>query len=183
MQGKTTSQIPPPLRYYSRREAAPLIHVSESSLDMLRRTGQIKGICKGRRVFFSEEELDRYMRRPTGNIWPPKQNGKTTRHCAPVETKPSKESRHFSGQRLVISEAQHKALAAAYEGADLEAEYRKMDAWLVTNKRNYRNFGRFANSWLNNMRIPQDRRPSHEYRTIKQRIIEAREAQERERSN
>ena len=66
---------------------------------------------------------------------------------------------------------------------EYEAEYRKMDAWLVTNKLNYRDFGRFANSWLNRTKIPQDRRPSHEYRTIKQRIIEAREAQERERSN
>src|SRR5208282_4124185 len=55
---------------------------------------------------------------------------------------------HFSGIRLLIDIQAHEAFKVAYEGLDLEVEYRKMDAWLVANKRNHRAFGRFANSWL-----------------------------------
>ena len=55
---------------------------------------------------------------------------------------------HFQGTRLVIDEKCHQSFLSAFEGMNLEQEYRKMDAWLVSNKRNYRAFGRFADSWL-----------------------------------
>jgi hypothetical protein len=181
MQSLKPSRLPPPLRYYNRQEAASYLHVCPASLDILRSTGQIKAVLRGRRVYYTEEELQRHEHKSITHIWPPKQNGKTSRHFTPPD--PDRTQLHFSGQKLILTKAHHKAFTAAYQGADLEAEYLKMDAWLVTNKRGYRDFGRFANNWLNRMRIPQDRRPSHEYRTIKQRIIEARQAQERERNN
>lgn len=72
----------------------------------------------------------------------------------------------FVGIKLVIEKKSHDSFLVAYEGLDLMAEYRLMDAWLVSNRRNYRNFGRFANSWLGRARIPSNgNSPRHE-RTI-----------------
>lgn len=71
------------------------------------------------------------------------------------ETRPTFASFFFEGQRLKITVPEHKALATAFEGADFLTEYRKMDAWLVTNKRSYRSFGRFANSWLSRQAMPK----------------------------
>ena len=63
---------------------------------------------------------------------------------------------HFKGQRLIIEAETHKVFLTAYEGTDLESEYRRMDAWLVSNKRNYKAFGRFANTWLSRVKIPMN---------------------------
>lgn len=61
---------------------------------------------------------------------------------------------HFTGTRLRITEEEHSAMSKAFEGIDLEVEYLKMDSWLVTNHRNYRSFGRFANTWIARIRVP-----------------------------
>lgn len=61
---------------------------------------------------------------------------------------------HFQGTRLKISPEEHEAFTKAFEGTDLAVEYLKMDSWLVSNHRNYRAFGRFANSWLSRTAIP-----------------------------
>ena len=177
MQSMKASQLPPPLRYYNRREAASYLHLCPASLDILRSTGQIKAVLRGRRVYYLEEELQRHEQKSITHIWPPKQNGKTSRHFAPPD--PDRTELHFSGQKLVLTRAQHKAFTAAYQGADLEAEYRKMDAWLVTNKRGYRNYGRFANNWLNRMRIPQNAGRDHGQKTLSQRIREFKQAKVR----
>lgn len=63
---------------------------------------------------------------------------------------------HFQGKRLLIDQELHEASLVAWEGIDLECEYRKMDAWLVSNKRNYKAFGRFANTWLSRVKIPMN---------------------------
>jgi hypothetical protein len=60
----------------------------------------------------------------------------------------------FDGIKLKIDQKSHDAFLVAYEGTNLLTEYRRMDAWLVSNKRNYRDFGRFANSWLGKLKIP-----------------------------
>lgn len=62
---------------------------------------------------------------------------------------------YFSGDRLKITQKEHGVFTKAYEGTDLDSEYRRMDSWLVSNRRNYRNFGRFANSWLSRQKIPR----------------------------
>jgi 5-methylcytosine-specific restriction endonuclease McrA len=78
-----------------------------------------------------------------------KQNTTRTRQKAP-----SIGSLHFTGQRLKITIEEHQALSLAFEGADFGTEYLKMDSWLVTNHRNYRAFGRFANGWLSRQKLP-----------------------------
>lgn len=70
------------------------------------------------------------------------------------ETTSNGGSLHFSGTRLKITSEEHKALSLAFEGADFGTEYFKMDSWLVTNRRNYRAFGRFANGWLSRQKLP-----------------------------
>jgi len=60
---------------------------------------------------------------------------------------------YFKGQRLEITASVHESLKQAYQGLDLDAEYKKMDAWLVSNQRTYRNYGRFANSWLSRYKV------------------------------
>lgn len=69
---------------YSRRKAARELDISESSFDMLRRRGLIKGVRQGRNIYFLEAEIRRLARLKLPSIWPPKQNGKTTRHFAPA---------------------------------------------------------------------------------------------------
>lgn len=61
---------------------------------------------------------------------------------------------HFSGTKLRITTEEHQVFTKAFEGTDLAAEYLKMDSWLVANHRNYRAFGRFANTWLSRVKIP-----------------------------
>jgi hypothetical protein len=88
---------------------------------------------------------------------------------APAASAPSKPI-HFTGQKLTITKSNHLAFQTAFEGTDLETEYRRMDAWLVTNKRNYRDFGRFANSWLSRTKIPADAKEQRHVKTAKERM-------------
>jgi excisionase family DNA binding protein len=67
---------------YSRREAAEELSISVSSIDQLIRTKKISTRRQGRRVLIARAELDKYARQDNPKIWPPKQNGKTTRKLA-----------------------------------------------------------------------------------------------------
>ena len=68
---------------YSRRNAARALDLSESSLDVLIHSGKLKVIRKGRRVYIGADELERAARLQLDRIWPPKREGKATRHFAP----------------------------------------------------------------------------------------------------
>lgn len=66
----------------------------------------------------------------------------------PVTGKPVAEI-HFSGTHIKIPKPNHQKFADAYPCIDLESEYRKMDAWLMSNPRSQkRDKIRFANNWL-----------------------------------
>lgn len=88
----------------------------------------------------------------------------------------------FRGTKLHITETEHKALASAFEGADLVAEYLRMDCWLVTNHRSYRSFGRFANTWMSRARIPIIRGDGNGQATSKHIERQRRVFEERERA-
>jgi len=70
---------------YSRRNAARELDMSESSFDMLRRRVRIREIRQGRNVYFLPADIHRLACLNLPAIWPSKQNGKTTRHFAPVK--------------------------------------------------------------------------------------------------
>lgn len=70
---------------YSRRNAARELEMSVSTFDMLRRRRLIREIRQGNRVYFPRAEIERVALMNLPAIWPAKQNGKTTRHFAPVK--------------------------------------------------------------------------------------------------
>jgi len=72
------------------------------------------------------------------------------------ETAPNIRQLYFQGKKLKITNEEHEVMSKAFEGADFSSEYLKMDSWLVTNRRNYRSFGRFANNWLDRIKIPMN---------------------------
>jgi excisionase family DNA binding protein len=69
-----------PKLLHSRIEAAMMLSISLSSLDMMVGRGMLRTIRKGRRVLIHKTELERIARQNIPTIWPPKQNGRTTRN-------------------------------------------------------------------------------------------------------
>ena len=67
---------------YTKAEAAHLLSISVSSLNVLIQRGELRVKRQGRRVFIHVNEIEAYAKRDTPTIWPPKVNGKTTRHAA-----------------------------------------------------------------------------------------------------
>jgi len=78
---------------YTRRNAAQELQLSESTFDMVRRRAHVKEIRQGRRVYFLPAEIQRLARLQLTSIWPPKQNGKTTRHFAPIKVELTKDKK------------------------------------------------------------------------------------------
>jgi excisionase family DNA binding protein len=64
---------------YSRKQAAEELSLSVSSIDQLIRSKVISFRRQGRRVLIPRTEIERFARSDHFKIWPPKQNGKTTR--------------------------------------------------------------------------------------------------------
>jgi excisionase family DNA binding protein len=64
--------------FYSRQEAAAMLSISESTLDVAIGRGMLRVVRKGRRVLISKGELERFSRRDMpGGIWPAKQIAQT----------------------------------------------------------------------------------------------------------
>lgn len=70
---------------YTRAEAAHMLSMSTSSLDILIQRGEfhVKRIGTGpcARIFLHVNEIEAFAKRDTPKIWPAKVNGKTTRHA------------------------------------------------------------------------------------------------------
>jgi hypothetical protein len=75
-------------RLLKRKDAPGELQMSLASLDIAIQRGLVKTVRKGRHVFISCKEVERLREQPLPTLWPPKQNGKTTRHFAPVAKKP-----------------------------------------------------------------------------------------------
>jgi excisionase family DNA binding protein len=61
---------PAPKILYSRVEAAEMLSISVSSLDVLISTGRLKAIRKGRRVLMHVNEIERWAGQDIPRIWP-----------------------------------------------------------------------------------------------------------------
>ena len=61
---------PAPKILYSRAEAAEMLSISVSSLDVLIATGRLKAIRKGRRVLIHLSEIERSAAQEIPRIWP-----------------------------------------------------------------------------------------------------------------
>lgn len=67
---------------YSRKEAAELLSISLASLQILIVRGELAVRRLGHRVLVPRTELERLAKRDVPELWPEKQNGKTTRAVA-----------------------------------------------------------------------------------------------------
>jgi len=66
-----------------------------------------------------------------------------------VQAKPGDGEIHFQGSILKIPLKSHEAFVKAFPSLPIEAEYKKMDAWLIANpKKDKKNHPRFALNWL-----------------------------------
>jgi excisionase family DNA binding protein len=63
---------PAPKILFSRAEAAEMLSISVSSLDVLIATGRLKASHKGRRVLIHVAEIERMAAREVPRIWPPR---------------------------------------------------------------------------------------------------------------
>jgi excisionase family DNA binding protein len=72
---------------YTRNEAARVLSVSLSTLEVLITRGVLRPRRIGRRVWLPAAELQKFAAKPPARLWPPKQNGKTSRslHHAGIE--------------------------------------------------------------------------------------------------
>lgn len=61
---------PAPKIVYSRAEAAEMLSISVSSLDVLISTGRLKAVRKGRRVLIHIGEIERIASQEIPRIWP-----------------------------------------------------------------------------------------------------------------
>jgi excisionase family DNA binding protein len=66
-----------PKLLYTRPEAADMLSISVSSLDVLIGRGMLRAVRKGRRVLVHKTELERLARQNIPTIWPAKEHGKT----------------------------------------------------------------------------------------------------------
>ena len=97
----------------------------------------------------------------------PSQEGDLRRRKRKEGTKASPSPLTFQGIVLRIRENQQRSFAAAYPSLNLQQEYRKMDAWLVTHpERPKKNHGRFALNWLKGSETD---RKDHERQEVGQR--------------
>jgi hypothetical protein len=67
-------------KLHPRRKTARRLGISESSFDILVRNGVIRTVHRGRYIFVTEAELQRWEGKSLPTMWPPKHEGKTTRH-------------------------------------------------------------------------------------------------------
>jgi ribosomal protein L36 len=95
------------LKFYRRPEAAAELLMSQSSLDILIQTRQCKVVRRGRRIFIPASEVQRLKARSLPRIWPPKVNGKSTRHV------PAKPPRRASSRQREKPGAHDDILPAA----------------------------------------------------------------------
>lgn len=65
-----TIMNPAPKILYSRAEAAEMLSISVSSLDVLIATGRLKAVHKGRRVLIHAAEIERMAAKEIPHIWP-----------------------------------------------------------------------------------------------------------------
>jgi excisionase family DNA binding protein len=78
---------PLPKLLFTRQEAAEVLSVSTSTLDMMIARGMIRAVRKGRRVLVHKNELARAAVKNFPQIWPSKRDRKTPRVTAiDVET-------------------------------------------------------------------------------------------------
>jgi excisionase family DNA binding protein len=61
---------PAPKILYHRTEAAEMLSISVSSLDVLIATGRLKATRKGRRVLIHRSEIERIAAQDISRIWP-----------------------------------------------------------------------------------------------------------------
>ena len=84
-----------------------------------------------------------------GQLTAPSQEGEGRKRKRKEGTKASPSPLTFQGIVLRIRENQQRSFAAAYPSLNLQQEYHKMDAWLVTHpERPRKNHARFALNWL-----------------------------------
>src|ERR1700683_1068899 len=74
--GRRLMDLAPKL-LYTRPEAAGMLSISVSSLDVLIGRGMLRAVRKGRRVLVHKTELERIARQNIPTIWPAKEHGKT----------------------------------------------------------------------------------------------------------
>ena len=75
--------VPAPKILFSRTEAAEMLSISVSSLDVLIATGRLKAVHKGRRVHIHAAEIERLATKEIVQIWPSRRERRKT------ETAPS----------------------------------------------------------------------------------------------
>ena len=68
---------------YTRAEAAEMLSICTSTLDVAIGRGMLKSIRKGRRILVHRDEIERWAKKDTPAIWPEKRDDKATRHVAP----------------------------------------------------------------------------------------------------
>jgi excisionase family DNA binding protein len=69
---------PAPKIVYSRAEAAEMLSISVSSLDVLIATGRLKATRKGRRVLIHAAEIERMATLEIPRIWPVRRDKEET---------------------------------------------------------------------------------------------------------
>lgn len=69
---------PAPKILFSRAEAAEMLSLSVSSLDMLVATGRLKALHKGRRVQIHITEIERIAAKDIPQIWPSRRERRKT---------------------------------------------------------------------------------------------------------
>jgi excisionase family DNA binding protein len=79
-------------RLLSRSEAAHLVSISVSTIDMLIATGRLRVRRQGRRVLVSQSDVERLFLCDLPVSWPPKENGKTVN--APGRSRIAKNRKH-----------------------------------------------------------------------------------------
>lgn len=65
--------------WLSKRDAAGMLSISVSTLDVLIARGELKTRRMGKRMLIPREELDKVAKRDFPEAWPAKENGRTVR--------------------------------------------------------------------------------------------------------
>lgn len=68
---------------FTRAEAAAMLSLSESTLDVAIARGMLRARRNGRRVLIEKRELEKFSRADHPRIWPASSDGKTTRKTDP----------------------------------------------------------------------------------------------------
>jgi excisionase family DNA binding protein len=84
---------------YCRREAAAILSLSVSTIDVLISQGMLRVRRVGRRVLVPAAEIEKFSKRDVTHLWPTKVDGKTTRHVLRVERDQRKQTEGTAEQR------------------------------------------------------------------------------------